>query len=106
MSFFSWNRNADSQRTADRREQQAVRPFEGRLVSISSRKLVMLNRKGMKSSHSLAKDARLTCDGASCELEDLKAGSNIRVTAEQDNWKHVTWVEALDKQSEFTQCGK
>lgn len=105
MSIFSWMWGAESQQTADCPQEQTTESFEGQLVSIGGRKLVVLDRRGMESSHALAKDARITCDGASCAPEDLKAGALIRVTTKQDGWKHVSCVEALDKQSEFTSCG-
>lgn len=78
--------------------------FEGKLVSIIGDKLVMTNKEGKEYSHTLAKDAKLTCDGTACKAEDLTAGSKIRVTTKKDDRRVATGIECLDKNVEFAQC--
>lgn len=78
--------------------------FEGKVVSLIGSNLVMKNLEGKEFSHTLAKDAKLTCDGAVCEAEALKPGSKVRVTTLQDDKNVATGIESLDKKSEFAQC--
>lgn len=78
--------------------------FEGKIVSMIGNKLVMTNQEGREHSHTLAKDATLSCDGTACKAEDLTAGSKIRVTTMKDNRDVATGIECLDKDSEFAQC--
>jgi hypothetical protein len=80
--------------------------FEGQVVSMTGGKLVMSSMAGKEYSHTLAKDAKLTCDGTACKAEDLKAGSKIRVTTAKDDRKVATGIEALDKNDEFAECCK
>ena len=80
------------------------RTFEGKVVSLTGNKLVMSSQAGTESSHTLAADAQLTCDGLVCQAEDLKAGNKIRVTTKQDDRNVATGIESLSKQAEFVQC--
>lgn len=79
--------------------------FEGEFVSVSGVKLVMKSKAGKQYSHTLAKDAKLTCDGTPCKAEDFKAGSKIRVTTTREDRKTATGIDALDKYDEFAKCG-
>ncbi len=78
--------------------------FDGQVVSLTDNKLVMTNQEGKEFSHTLATNAKLTCDGADCEADDLPAGRKIRVTTEPGNRNVATCVEAIDKRSQFQQC--
>lgn len=77
--------------------------FEGKVVSMTGDKLVMASRDGKEFSHTLAKDAELTCDGTVCKTEDLKAGRKIRVTTKKDDRNVATGIESLDKNAEFAE---
>lgn len=79
--------------------------FEGKIVSVKGGKLVMKNQEGKEYSHTLAKDAKVCCDGTACQTDDLKVGSRIRVTTKKDDRNVATGVESLNKQTEFAQCG-
>ena len=92
------------QAPADGKQQGSAGKFEGKVVSITGDNLVMANKEGKKSSQALAEDAQVTCDGTPCKLEDLKAGSNIRVTTKDGNRNVATSIEALDKNAEFAGC--
>ncbi len=70
-------------------------------MSVTGNKLVMTNKKGKECSHTLAKDAKLTRDGAHCNAADLKPGHKIRVTTHNV----ATGIEALDKHAEFAKSG-
>ncbi len=61
----------------------------------------MTDRDGKSEhTHTLARNATITCDGKTCKLSDLKAGTMIRVTTEeQDGKKVVTKIEATTRGS-------
>ena len=74
---------------------------EGKFVSLSGHKLQMTDTKGKEHSHTLAKDATFTCDGASCKAEHLKAGMKIRVMTDKSDKNVVTHIDAVEKNPEF-----
>jgi hypothetical protein len=73
----------------------------GSFVSASDGQFVMKNGKGQQMTHSLAPNAKVTCDGKACKLADLKAATKLRVTTKYDDPKAVTNVEAIDKLENF-----
>ena len=77
---------------------------DGKVVSMTGNKLVMKNNEGKECSHTLATDAKLTCDGKVCKTDDLKAGKKIRVTTKKDDLSVATAIESLNKHAEFAQC--
>lgn len=79
--------------------------FEGCFVSFRDNKVVMKNKDGKEYTHTLSKDAKITCDGAVCKSEELKVGGKIRVTTMDGNNQVVTALESLNKQTEFAHCG-
>ena len=74
---------------------------EGKIVSISGTKLVTSCPDGKEHSHTVAADAKVTCDGAVCRTEDLKAGSKIRLTTKPDDKLVAIKIESLKKHTEF-----
>ena len=74
---------------------------EGKFVSVDGQNLVMKDAQGQEHSHTLTKDAKVTCDGTTCKSADLKAGNRIRVTTKKDDRKVATGIESLNKHSEF-----
>jgi hypothetical protein len=73
----------------------------GKIVSISTEKLVTADKDGKEHRHTLAADVRITLDGKACKVADLQSGMRVRVTT-NDNAKDVAIrIEALDKQVEF-----
>ncbi len=72
----------------------------GKVVSVSGNKLIM-SVDGKEHTHTLAPDAKVTCDGKTCKLSDLKAGMKIRVTTSKDDLKTALRVDALDKEENF-----
>ena len=91
--------------TAMPKNEAAANTHDGKFVSIAGNTLVMTSKDDQQHSHTLAKDAKLTCDGAVCKAEGLKAGSKIRVTTKKDDRNVATCIELLDKKTEFAQCG-
>lgn len=74
---------------------------DGKLVSMSATSFVMTGKDGKEHSHTLATDAKVTCDGKPCKMGDLKAGMKIRVTTSQTDKNSAINIEALDKDAEF-----
>src|ERR1700730_4314139 len=74
---------------------------EGTVVSVDATgmKLVMKTsgNDAKEMTHTIADNAKITCDGKACKLDDLKAGQKIRVTTKKDNAEMAVRVEALDK---------
>jgi hypothetical protein len=95
---------APRQNAVPPRKDPASKTFDGKVVSLTGNKLVMTNEEGKKYSKTLAKDAKLTCDGTDCKAEDLQVGRQIRVTTTKDDRNVATCIESLDKQAEFAQC--
>ncbi|MGD9858172.1 MAG: hypothetical protein AB7U20_24780 [Planctomycetaceae bacterium] len=85
-------------------KKRASNTFEGKVVSVTANKLVMTNKEGKEYSHTLAKDAKLTCDGTACKAEDLKAGRRVRVTTNKDDRNVAIGIEALNKNADFGEC--
>jgi nitrite reductase/ring-hydroxylating ferredoxin subunit len=74
---------------------------DGTVVRITKSNLVMTSKDGHEHSHTLAKDAKVTLDGKACKVQDLKAGTKIRVTTQATDAKVATQVEAIDKNTMF-----
>ena len=77
---------------------------DGKVVSITSSKLVMTNqgsKDGKEHTHTLATEIKVTLDGKDCKAEDLKAGTKIRVTTKTGEPKVATQIEAIDKNETF-----
>ena len=53
---------------------------DGTVISVTGDKLVMTNMEGLEHSHALTADAKLTLDGETCTVADLKPRTKIRVT--------------------------
>ena len=67
----------------------------GIVVSAADGKLTMTGKDGKEHSHAVAKDAKISCDGKDCKLEDLKKGQTATVTVEkQGDDTVVTKIEA------------
>jgi hypothetical protein len=83
-----------------------VKTHDGKVVSVTAEKLVMTGRDGEEHSHTLGLDAKVSCDGNMCKLEDLKPGMKIRVTTKKDDRQVATRIEALDKNEDFEKRDK
>ena len=76
---------------------------DGKVVSITSSKLMMTNKDGKEDSHSVLADTKVTLDGKVCKTSDLKAGMKIRVTTKKTDEGVAIGIEAIDKDGEFAQ---
>jgi hypothetical protein len=73
--------------------------MEGKFVAAEgANKLVMTDKDGKDHAHTLAADAKISCDGKECKLSDLKKGVLIRVTTDP-TLRVATKIEATTKGS-------
>jgi len=81
---------------------------DGKVISVTGEKLVMVGKDGKEHSHDLTADAKVCLDGKSIKIENLKQGMWIRVTIKDDLKNVATRIEALENNKEFstTQDGK
>lgn len=79
----------------------APNTHDGKVVSITSDKLVMTNKEGQEHSHTYTADAKLTLDGKDCKAADLKAGTRIRVTTAEGDKAVATKIEGIEKNADF-----
>ena len=80
---------------------KATKPetHEGKIVSVSGNQITSTCIEGDEHHHTLAKDARVTCDGKKSKLNDLKAGMPVRVTTCTDDDSQTSCVSAGKKQT-------
>ena len=83
-----------------------VRTHDGKVVSVTAEKLVMTDKDSKEHSYTLARDAKVSCDGSVCKLDELKPGMKIRVTSSNDDRLAATRIEALDKNDAFEKRDK
>ena len=64
----------------------------GVVVSAGAGKLTMRDKDGTNEhSHDVTANAKISCDGKECKLEDLKKGSSVKVTTKD---KKAVKIEA------------
>jgi hypothetical protein len=67
----------------------------GVVISTVDGKLTLMGKDKKEHTHTVAKDAKITCDGTDCKLEDLKKDQKVTVTVEkQGDDVVVTKIEA------------
>jgi hypothetical protein len=67
---------------------------DGKVVSVAGDKLTTTCSEGKQHCHTMAKDAKVTCDGKASKAADLKAGTPVRVTTNKDDKSTATAVES------------
>jgi len=77
----------------------AADTHDGMVVKAGDGKLTMTDKDGKNEhTHDIAKEAKITCDGKECKLEDLKKGVTVTVTTEKKGDKvQATKIEAKTK---------
>jgi len=77
------------------KDKPADNTHTGILVSAADGKVTMTDKDGKNEhSHTLAKDAKILCDGKECKLEDLKKGFAITVTTKEGDPTVAVQVDA------------
>jgi len=67
---------------------------EGKVVNVTGDKLKTTCSEGKEHLHTVAKDAKVTCDGHDSKTADLKVGTPVRVTTHKDDKNVATAVES------------
>jgi biopolymer transport protein ExbD len=75
---------------ADEKENVA----EGVVVKAADGKLTIADKEKKEHTCEVAKDAKITCNGKECKLDDLKKGAKVKVTLEK---KMAVKIEATLK---------
>lgn len=70
-----------------------AKTHDGKVVSVTGDKLTTTCSEGKQHCHTMAKDAKVTCDGQASNATDLKAGTDVRVTTCKDDNSVATAVE-------------
>jgi len=71
---------------------------EGTVVKAADGKLTMTDKDSKEHSHAITEEAKISCDGKKCKLEDLKEGTKVKVTTRKDGEKTVvTRIEGTAK---------
>lgn len=97
----SGNKKAATRVEAIDRNTTFANTQDGKVVSITDKKLVMTGKDGLELSRSISSDTQLTLDGKACKAGDLKAGMKIRVTTKKTDEGAAVEIEAIDKDAEF-----
>ena len=71
-----------------------AKAHEGKVVSVAGDKLMTTCSEGKQHCHTMAHDAKVTCDGQPSKAADLKAGTHVRVTTKKDDHNVATAVES------------
>ncbi len=74
--------------------QTAEGKHEGKVVGMSGDKLTTTCSNGKEHCHTVAKDAKVTCDGKASKAADLKAGTTVRVTTHKDDKSVATAIDS------------
>jgi hypothetical protein len=74
---------------------------DGKVISMTGDKLIMSNTDGKEITCTLTGDAKVTIDGRLGKIEDLKAGTRVRVTVLGDGKQLTSQVEAIVKNDDF-----
>jgi hypothetical protein len=67
---------------------------EGTFVKVDGKTLTVKDKDAKEHSCEVAADAKVTCDGKECKVDDLKAGVKVKVTLTD---KKATKIEASTK---------
>lgn len=72
----------------------SVTTHDGKVVSVVGDKLTTTCDKGNEHCHTIAKDAKVTCDGKAGRVVDLKVGADVRLTTHKDDKSIATAIES------------
>ncbi len=74
--------------------ESASKTHDGQVVSVTADKLTTTCNEGKQHCHTMAKDAKVTCDGKASKAADLKAGTHVRVTTHKDDKNVATAIDS------------
>ena len=71
---------------------------DGKVVKIADGKLPITDKDGKEHTTTVAADAKITCDGKECKLDDLKKDTQVKLTCKKDGDKFTALkIEAKTK---------
>ena len=71
-----------------------VKTHDGTVVSVTGDKLTTTCSQGKQHCHTIAKDAKVSCDGHASKAADLKAGTQVHVTCHKDDKTLATAIDS------------
>ena len=71
-----------------------AKTHDGKVVSMEGDKLTTSCSEGKQHCHTVAKDAKVTCEGKPSHAADLKVGTPVRVTTHKDDKSIATAVDS------------
>jgi hypothetical protein len=74
---------------------------DGIVVEISGDQLISTCSEGDEHHYTVAKDARITCDGKESDLADLEEGATIRMTLCEGDESTITAIDCGDHIAEL-----
>ena len=80
--------------TKSREKAGTAKTHDHNVVSVAGDKLTSTCIQGKEHHYTVAKDAKISCDGNVSKLADLKAGTPIRITCSKDDEKKLTAIES------------
>lgn len=72
----------------------SAKTLDATVVGVKGDTLTTKCGEGKQHSHTVAKDAKVTCDGKDSKTADLKTGTPVRVTPHKDDKTVATAVES------------
>jgi hypothetical protein len=75
--------------------------YDGTLVSVSGNTLTLAGSDKKERSFTVPTDVKLTLDEKASTIQDLKAGTKIRVSTHANDERAATFVEAIAKNEMF-----
>ncbi len=75
-------------------EEKIPKSHDGKVVSVAGDKLTSTCDKGQEHCHTVAPDAKVTCDGKTSKLSDLKAGTAIHMTTCKNDDNKVIAIDS------------
>lgn len=82
-------------------KQPTTNTHTGTLNSVSGNKISSTCGEGKEHHHTVTEDVKVTHNGKSCGVDDLKIGAPIRVTTSKDDDTKVTAIDS-GKRQQFT----
>jgi hypothetical protein len=76
------------------KDKDGVKTYDVKIKTVEAHKLTVTGKDGKDYTKTVAKDAKISCDGKDCKLSDLKAGLSAMVTVSADE---ITVVAATTK---------
>lgn len=70
---------------------------KGKVISVDGNNLSSLCNDGKTHHHTATKDTKVSCDGKTCELKDLKEGTSVTVIMNKDDDQAVRTIRCRSK---------